>query len=371
MSLQKKIDVFKEVYSRARSNNYPVIRSFWYFLKYAKFGKYSPTEIFMTDLLDPTITKEDSIGMISAESFLEYEKSVNPRSHLHLTEDKVKFHDFCVENDLPVPETIASIDPREGSFWKKDEPISSGQDLVNGLAKYPFDLICKPIEGAHGVQVTNLHYVDGKHCLVDHPDTTLDQFVTSIFAEKNGGYIIQKKLYSHQHVAEFTDNPMLQTMRIETYLDDNNQPQILGRRIKFPDKGSIVDNFVYGTSQNRSCIVNENGVVFQTYTNCPQKKCLVRYDYLLNAEGEKELLQMPFWPEAMSMVLRAQALFAPLKTIGWDVAITDDGPILIEGNSYWDPYIRLDGLMADCIKRLGVPTEQVFGINRYKNPNNS
>ena len=371
MSVQKKLGVFKEVYFRARLNNYPVVRSFWYFFKYAKFGKYSPTEIFMTDLLDPTITQEVNKGMISAESFLEYEKSVNPRSHLHLTEDKVKFHDFCMENNLPVPETVASVDVREGSFWKKDDPIKSEKELIDGLSKFPFDLICKPTEGAHGVQVTNLHYIDGKHVLVDHPEKTLDQFIKSLFAETRGGYIIQKKLYSHQAIADFTGNPMLQTMRIETYLDENNQAHILGRRIKFPDKGSTVDNFVYGTSKNRSCIVNEDGVVFQTYTNCPQKQCLVRYDYLLNTEGEREDLQIPYWPEAMAMVLKAQALFSPLKTIGWDVAITDDGPILIEGNSYWDPYIRLDGLMGGCLERLGVPTEQVWGINRYKIPNNS
>ena len=34
---------------------------------------------------------------------------------------------------------------------------------------------------------------------------------------------------------------------------------------------------------------------------------------------------------------RAARAFAPLRTIGWDVAITPDGPSLIEGNVTWDP----------------------------------
>lgn len=370
MTSQSKMDVFKEVYSRAQSNNYPVIRSFWYFFKYVKFGKYSPTEIFMTDLLDPAITEKESRGLISAESFQEYQLSVNLKSHLHLTEDKVKFHDFCVENNLPVPETVASIDTRKGSFWKKDEPIATEQDLIEGLANYPFDLICKPTQGAHGSEVTNLGYINGKHILVDRPDTTLNDFLKALFADKKAAYIIQRKLYCHQDIAEFTGNPILQTLRIETYLDEDNQPQIIDRCIKLPEKGSIVDNFIYGTSQNRIASVDKKGVVIETYANCPEKKIVVKLDYLLNAAGEHDQLQLPFWQETEELVLRAQKLFAPLKTIGWDVGITNDGPILIEGNAFWDPYTRQDTEPERHFKALGVPTEQVFGINRYKKPSN-
>ncbi len=41
--------------------------------------------------------------------------------------------------------------------------------------------------------------------------------------------------------------------------------------------------------------------------------------------------------EVQDLVRRAALAFAPLRTIGWDVAISDAGPSLIEGNVLWDP----------------------------------
>ncbi|HTN98325.1 MAG TPA: sugar-transfer associated ATP-grasp domain-containing protein, partial [Nordella sp.] len=39
-----------------------------------------------------------------------------------------------------------------------------------------------------------------------------------------------------------------------------------------------------------------------------------------------------FWPETIALACRAHAAFAPRVFIGWDIAITSNGPVLIEGN---------------------------------------
>jgi hypothetical protein len=44
-------------------------------------------------------------------------------------------------------------------------------------------------------------------------------------------------------------------------------------------------------------------------------------------------VQVPRWSDVLSLVLRAQACFAGLRTIGWDVGITQEGPLLVEGNA--------------------------------------
>ena len=44
----------------------------------------------------------------------------------------------------------------------------------------------------------------------------------------------------------------------------------------------------------------------------------------------------PFWAEALNLVRQAHREAFPLfATLGWDVAITQDGPLLIEANSGW------------------------------------
>ena len=46
--------------------------------------------------------------------------------------------------------------------------------------------------------------------------------------------------------------------------------------------------------------------------------------------------QIPFWKEIIQMINEAALIVPEVRTIGWDVAITNTGPILIEGNSQWN-----------------------------------
>ena len=47
-------------------------------------------------------------------------------------------------------------------------------------------------------------------------------------------------------------------------------------------------------------------------------------------------VQVPRWSDVLSLVHRAQACFAGSPTIGWDVGLTQEGPLLVEGNSQYD-----------------------------------
>ena len=46
--------------------------------------------------------------------------------------------------------------------------------------------------------------------------------------------------------------------------------------------------------------------------------------------------KIPFYEDAVELIKKAHRLFPLLQTIGWDVAITEDGPVLVEGNHDWD-----------------------------------
>ena len=45
--------------------------------------------------------------------------------------------------------------------------------------------------------------------------------------------------------------------------------------------------------------------------------------------------QVPFWSETLELVKAAALVNTDNRSIGWDVAITNDGPELIEGNHDW------------------------------------
>lgn len=46
---------------------------------------------------------------------------------------------------------------------------------------------------------------------------------------------------------------------------------------------------------------------------------------------------IPYFHEAMELVIAAHRVMNEIPSIGWDVAITPDGPVIIEGNQGWGP----------------------------------
>ncbi len=46
--------------------------------------------------------------------------------------------------------------------------------------------------------------------------------------------------------------------------------------------------------------------------------------------------KIPFWNEIINMIKEAALVVPEVRTIGWDVAITNDKPIIIEGNNAWN-----------------------------------
>ena len=65
--------------------------------------------------------------------------------------------------------------------------------------------------------------------------------------------------------------------------------------------------------------------------------------------------QIPFWPELTACVRRAMDRVPGMGYVGWDIAVTPDGPELIEGHWHWPGgnIIQFDGvgkypLLRDC-----------------------
>ena len=54
----------------------------------------------------------------------------------------------------------------------------------------------------------------------------------------------------------------------------------------------------------------------------------------LNSGIEIIGFQIPYFEEAKKMCLEAMKIVPQMKYIAWDVALTEEGPVFIEGNSF-------------------------------------
>jgi hypothetical protein len=59
---------------------------------------------------------------------------------------------------------------------------------------------------------------------------------------------------------------------------------------------------------------------------------------------------VPLWRETVELCLRAQASFPELVVCAWDVAVTPDGPVIIEGNRFFG----VELVQVACDQPLGV-----------------
>lgn len=120
------------------------------------------------------------------------------------------------------------------------------------------------------------------------------------------------------------------TIRITTVRDRQGNVHLLKAALRCGVGTSIVDNFTQGGVVYP--IDMEKGVI----ESCGTRKHSVA-DGLIDVHPGTDFRMpgqhIPFWPETLSMIRDAAARIPELRLIGWDVAITPDGPELVEGNT--------------------------------------
>jgi len=122
----------------------------------------------------------------------------------------------------------------------------------------------------------------------------------------------------------------LNTIRIFTQLNKQNKVDILGCRLRITIN-STVDNLAAG---NIAAPINEKtGLVYSPGVYSDITKSVEEFHPVT---GIKIVgFQIPYWKESLQMVKEAALLHPQNRSIGWDVAITNDGPELLEGNHNW------------------------------------
>ena len=62
--------------------------------------------------------------------------------------------------------------------------------------------------------------------------------------------------------------------------------------------------------------------------------------------------QIPMWPQILDMLQKAAQVVPSIRYVGWDVAVTPDGPVLVEGNQY--PGHDIYGLPGQNPEKIGL-----------------
>lgn len=257
--------------------------------------------------------------------------------------DKVAFHRHCQAHDLPTVLTFLMVE-RDGSVTRMD--TFQGQ-----LPKR--DLFIKPVRGRGGRGcerwrwLGGIGYVDQRGTVL--PESQLLAHATRLAAE--GAVLVQAALQAHGDLRDLALN-VLTSCRIMTVRNEAGGFEATHAVFKSSTRpDAIVDNFHRGGIVSRVDI--RTGRLGPASDAGVGQPC-VWYERHPLTDAQIAGRRLPMWDQVIDAVCRAHAAFPDRVTVGWDVSITDDGPVILEGNvqSGCDMIQRTHDLPAG-IGRLG------------------
>ena len=176
-------------------------------------------------------------------------------------------------------------------------------------------VIVKPASGSCGQGVRILHREDFK--------SPAEMYA---YLRESGADLAEEVICQHPVLRQLNPNAV-STIRVGTLLH-NGTPHILYAFIRIGNGSRPVDN------------INAGGMCAPVDL-IDGRICLPACDknhreYSIHPDSQCPIVQLalPFWPDVLSLCLRAAQTVPQMGYIGWDVAITENGPVFVEGNHF-------------------------------------
>ena len=269
--------------------------------------------------------KESFLGMTEQGYYL---KTLNPIKYYTLARNKYLAH-ICLEKaGIPMP-----------TLWGYYNPYLSNakndfSNLLNELQDNkhtPF--VIKATESSHGEGVYIVKEVINSKEKVWLSLVSKKKILLVDFLDLGDELIVESAIKQTKQFAGFNESSV-NTIRFMTTLYPNGDAKIIAAFIKIGRNGAYIDNAGIGGNVDANIDVRtgkiNNVIIFSGYRDV--KKSDIHPDTGKQIEG----VIIDNWEDIKDKVISYQKALPFVKAAGWDVAITDEGPIIIEVNDSWD-----------------------------------
>jgi hypothetical protein len=302
-----------------------VIREYWR-LKRGP-GGIDIQDYFLYQLYDDArLTPEDKARFLSDRIHWPIARKCCDLGWLVLTEDKWCSYRLLSSIGVAVPETAAVIDRGLRNFG--DTPkLSTPEALRDWLVQNDrFPLFGKPCIGIGSFGCFIIKGVEGERLLLDQAEPmTCEAFFERTIGKHT--YVLQYCLENHPTIGTFT--PYLATVRTMNLVgpDTISTPSAV---IKIPAPTSIADNY-WRPGNIMGDIDVESGIIRRAVRGKGiEMQVLERHP---DTDAPLVGLQLPHWQELREINDTCARHFAPVRFQSLDIALTPEGPVVVEINS--------------------------------------
>ena len=232
-----------------------------------------------------------------------FRRAVNPKNVHELFLDKGTTFDYF--KDYYGREVVKIL--------KKD----CQKDVFAAFVEKNKNVIVKSLKEAGGVGVRIVKFADNQN--------NVSVLYEDLWKNYPEGFLLEQIIIQSNELSVFHPKSV-NTIRLTTYKYNGNVELIHRSFVRFGQGNAVVDN---GAQGGIMCSIDfESGIVtaaMDEFGNC----------YLVHPDSGKTIIgfQIPQWKEAKEMAITLMGVIPDARYVGWDLALTDKGWVMVEGNS--------------------------------------
>lgn len=252
----------------------------------------------------------------------------NNYNYVCVLRDKFLFAQFASSLGIPTPRLCALLDRASVTWLDRNETVPLEQ--LSGSAGATIDGFCKKFSGMQGSGAFPLR-IDGDGLSIAGRPVSIEDLRTRL----TGRFLFQQCIEQHPAMRRLNATSV-NTLRLVSFCHQQKAEVAFGA-LRVGTGQSNVDNWAAGGLIVRidldSGELRGDGFFKPGYGG----RTAVHPDSGVIFDG----FGIPFFAEAMALVVRLHEYLPRIHSVGWDVAITDDGPVIVEGNDDWDGVIQM------------------------------
>ncbi|MGE3905076.1 MAG: sugar-transfer associated ATP-grasp domain-containing protein, partial [Reyranellaceae bacterium] len=251
-----------------------------------------------------------------------------PAGRPHKMTDKLEFADACAQLGIATPPILMSV-------------ADGRATLRADAAALDVDLFAK-LQRGRGTKRTSRFRRVGRHLYIDRTGRVLrlDEVIELLrqqSLERDGdrrtAIIVQPHLSNHPSLADLADTSLI-AIRIVTCRNERDEPEATHGVLRI--LGKIEPGWDIRPDTEFGAAIDLRTGTLGWLTGDRPETCLRWHDRHPITGAPVLGRRLERWPELVDLALRAHAGFPNRILVGWDLALTPDGPVVLEGNSNMD-----------------------------------
>jgi hypothetical protein len=295
-------------------------------------GRLGPAEYYFYRLFDARHDRSSRARFAGYRLCRDIDQKLNQRPWRALANDKLLMYSLFEGLRLPYPRLRAVYSSPQRHFPAAAALGTPAQveAFLRDPASYPFFM--KPLHGSYGRGALSAVGLDAgaDGLMLGSGDTlAVADAARTIVDPRSRGYVLQDLVRPHPRIAPLCGQTASSARVVVLY--DEQGPQIFRSVWKLPTGRNMSDNFMHGETGNLLAVVEPaSGRVDRVINGVGTR---LREVPVHPETGDRlEGLTLPDWPAVRELCLRSASALPGLGLQHWDIALSDQGPVILEVN---------------------------------------